>query len=93
MTIVDDLGNSSPANTNFVFNADEYRVRPQLRRAPSPASFRNRWMPSANAIWSHGSTPLPSAAAFLYAAQRARPNERTNTGIENEVGIGGETVP
>jgi len=64
MTIVDDLGNSSPANTNFVFNAGRISGRPQLRRAPSPASFRTAGCLLPTLFGVTAGTPLPSAAAF-----------------------------
>ena len=42
--------------------------------------FQNRWMPSANAVWSHGKHTVTFGGSFSYTQLNAR-NERTNTGM------------
>jgi hypothetical protein len=80
MTIVDDLGNSSPANTNFVFNAGTNIGSTAASQGAFTGIFQNRWMPSANAIWSHGRHTVTFGGSFSYTQLNAR-DERTNTGM------------
>ena len=49
ITIVDDLGNNSPLNTNFVFNAGTTIGSTAASQGAFTGIFQNRWMPSANA--------------------------------------------
>ena len=73
ITIVDDLGNESPLNTNFVFNAGANIGSTAASQGAFTGIFQNRWMPSANAIWNRGKHTSNFRRKFLlYAAQRAR---------------------
>ena len=80
ITIVDDLGNESPLNTNFVFNAGTNIGSTAASQGAFTGIFQNRWMPSANAIWSHGKHTLTFGGSFSYTQLNAR-DERTNTGM------------
>jgi Carboxypeptidase regulatory-like domain len=80
ITIVDDLGNSSPLNTNFVFNAGTNIGSTAASQGAFTGIFQNRWMPSANAIWSHGKHTLTFGGSFSYTQLNAR-DDRTNTGM------------
>ncbi|MGA8617286.1 MAG: TonB-dependent receptor [Candidatus Sulfotelmatobacter sp.] len=80
ITIVDDLGNDSPANTNFVFNAGTNIGSTAASQGAFTGIFQNRWMPSANAIWNHGRHTFIFGGSFSYTQLNAR-DERTNTGM------------
>jgi hypothetical protein len=80
ITIVDDLGNSAPANTNFVFNAGMAIGSTAASQGAFTGAFQNRWMPSASAIWSHGKHTITFGGSFSYTQLNAR-DERTNSGI------------
>jgi hypothetical protein len=80
ITIVDDLGNSSPLNTNFVFNAGANIGSTAASQGAFTGIFQNRWMPSANAIWNRGKHTLTFGGSFSYTQLNAR-DERTNTGM------------
>jgi hypothetical protein len=80
ITIVDDLGNSSPLNTNFVFNAGANIGSTAASQGAFTGVFQNRWMPSANAIWNLGKHTLTFGGSFSYTQLNAR-DERTNTGM------------
>ncbi len=80
MTIVDDLGNASPLNANFVFNAGINIGSTAASQGAFTGIFQNRWMPSANAIWSHGKHTFTFGGSFSYTQLNAR-DERTNTGM------------
>ena len=80
ITIVDDLGNASPLNTNFVFNAGANIGSTAASQGAFTGIFQNRWMPSANAIWTRGKHTLTFGGSFSYTQLNAR-DERTNTGM------------
>ncbi len=80
ITIVDDLGNASPLNTNFVFNAGANIGSTAASQGAFTGIFQNRWMPSANAIWNRGKHTLTFGGSFSYTQLNAR-DERTNTGM------------
>jgi hypothetical protein len=80
MTIVDDLGNSSPANTGDVFNAGADIGSTAVSQGAWTGVFQNRWMPSVNAIWTHGKHTLTFGGSFSYTQLNAR-DDRTNTGM------------
>jgi Carboxypeptidase regulatory-like domain len=80
ITIVDDLGNDSPANTNFVFNAGANIGSTAASQGAFTGIFQNRWMPSVNAIWSRGRHTFTFGGSFSYTQLNAR-DERTNTGM------------
>jgi hypothetical protein len=88
ITIVDNLGNDSPLNTGGcstavpcpVFNAGMNIGSTGASQGAFTGIFQNRWMPSANAIWSHGKHTLTFGGSFSYTQLNAR-DERTNTGM------------
>ena len=80
ITIVDDLGNDSPANTNFVFNAGADIGSTAASQGAFTGIFQNRWMPSANAVWNRGKHTITFGGSFSYTQLNAR-DERTNTGM------------
>src|SRR6202034_2178332 len=80
ITIVDDLGNASPLNTNFVFNAGANIGSTAASQGAFTGVFQNRWMPSANAIWTLGKHTLTFGGSFSYTQLNTR-DERTNTGM------------
>jgi hypothetical protein len=80
ITIVDDLGNESPLNTNFVFNAGANIGSTAASQGAFTGVFQNRWMPSANAIWTLGKHTVTFGGSFSYTQLNAR-DERTNTGM------------
>jgi hypothetical protein len=80
ITIVDDLGNASPLNTNFVFNAGANIGSTAASQGAFTGIFQNRWMPSANAIWNRGKHTLTFGGSFSYTQLNAR-DERTNAGM------------
>ena len=80
ITIVDDLGNSAPANVNFVFNAGTNIGSTAASQGAFTGIFQNRWMPSANAVWNHGKHTFIFGGSFSYTQLNAR-DERTNTGM------------
>src|ERR1700730_16862831 len=80
ITIVDDLGNNSLANTNFVFNAGMNIGSTAASQGAFTGIFQNRWMPSVNAVWNRGKHTLTFGGSFSYTQLNAR-DERTNTGM------------
>ncbi len=80
ITIVDDLGNESPLNTNFVFNAGASIGSTAASQGAFTGVFQNRWMPSANAIWNRGKHTFTFGGSYSYTQLNAR-DERTNTGM------------
>lgn len=80
ITIVDDLGNFSPLNTNAVFNAGASIGSTAASQSAFTGVFQNRWMPSANAIWNWGKHTLTFGGSFSYTQLNTR-DERTNTGM------------
>jgi hypothetical protein len=79
ITIVDDLGNSSPANTGGVFNAGLNIGGTAASQGAFTGIFQNRWMPSANAIWNHSKHTVTFGGSFSHTQLNAR-DRRTNTG-------------
>ena len=79
ITIVDDLGNNSPENTNFVFNAGTSIGGTAASQGAFTGVFQNRWMPSASAVWNHGKHTIAFGGSFSYTQLNAR-DRRTNTG-------------
>ena len=80
ITIVDDLGNYSPLNTNEVFNAGINIGSTAASQGAFTGAFQNRWMPSANAIWSHGKHTITFGGSFSRTQLNAR-DRRTNSGM------------
>jgi Carboxypeptidase regulatory-like domain/TonB dependent receptor len=80
ITIVDDLGNGSPLNSNFVFNAGTTIGSTAASQGAFTGIFQNRWMPSASAVWNHGKHTITFGGSFSYTQLNAR-DERTNAGM------------
>jgi Carboxypeptidase regulatory-like domain/TonB dependent receptor len=80
ITIVDDLGNDSPANTNFVFNAGTNIGSTAASQGAFTGVFQNRWMPSVDSSWIHGKHTFTFGGSFSYTQLNAR-DERTNSGM------------
>jgi carboxypeptidase family protein len=80
ITIVDDLGNESPANTNFVFNAGENIGSTAASQGAFTGIFQNRWMPSVDASWIRGKHTFTFGGSFSYTQLNAR-DQRTNSGM------------
>jgi len=80
ITIVDDLGNSSPLNTNFVFNAGTTIGSTAASQGAFTGVFQNRWMPSVNAVWNHGKHTFTFGGSYSYTQLNAR-DQRTNSGM------------
>ena len=80
ITIVDDLGNDSPNNPNFVFNAGLGIGSTAASQGAFTGVFQNRWMPSVNAIWIHGKHTIALGGSYSYTQLNAR-DQRTNSGI------------
>jgi hypothetical protein len=80
ITIVDDLGNFSPQNTGEVFNSGLHIGMGAASQGAFTGIFQNRFMPSANAYWTHGKHTVAFGGTFSYTQLNAR-DERTNKGI------------
>jgi Carboxypeptidase regulatory-like domain len=80
ITIVDDLGNDSPNNPNFVFNAGLGIGMNAASQGAFTGVFQNRWMPSVNATWIHGRHTITFGGSYSYTQLNAR-DRRTNSGI------------
>jgi hypothetical protein len=80
ITIYDDLGNSSPANVNGVYNAATTIGSTGAAQGAFTGIFQNRWMPSASAIWNRGKHTITFGGSFSYTQLNAR-DRRTNTGM------------
>jgi hypothetical protein len=80
ITIVDDLGNDSPNNTNYVFNAGLGIGSTAASQGAFTGVFQNRWMPSVNATWIRGKHTITFGGNYSYTQLNAR-DQRTNSGI------------
>jgi hypothetical protein len=94
ITIVDAFGNDSPANTGKSTNCQGTSTSPAcpvsnagLTIGQGGASqgaftgvFQNRFMPSANAIWTHGKHTFTFGGSYAYTQLNTR-DQRTNQGI------------
>jgi Carboxypeptidase regulatory-like domain len=80
ITIVDDLGNSSPSNTYDVFNAGLNIGSTAASQGAFTGIFQNRWMPSANAVWNKGKHTVTFGGSFSFTQLNTR-DQRTNTGM------------
>jgi hypothetical protein len=80
ITIVDDLGNFSPLNTNEVFSAGLTIGSTAASQGAFTGVFQNRWMPSVTAVWVHGKHTLTFGGSVSYTQLNAR-DERTNKGM------------
>jgi hypothetical protein len=80
ITIVDDFGNESPNNPNFVFNAGTTIGSTAASQGAFTGIFQNRWMPSASAIWTRGKHTITFGGSYSYTQLNAR-DQRTNSGM------------
>ncbi len=80
ITIVDDLGNSSPLNTNYVFNAGTTIGSTAASQGAFTGIFQNRWMPSASATWNHGKHTITFGGSYSYTQLNTR-DQRPNSGM------------
>jgi hypothetical protein len=79
ITIVDDFGNDSPANTNFVFNIPLSIGQGAASQGAFTGIFQNRFMPSVNAIWTLGKHTLTFGGSYAYTQLNTR-DQRTDNG-------------
>jgi hypothetical protein len=79
ITIVDDYGNSAPYNPTFVTNAGTNIGDGANSQGAFTGVFQNRFMPSANAIWTKGKHTLTFGGSFSYTQLNTR-DQRTNKG-------------
>jgi len=79
LSIVDNYGNSAPYNVNFVPNAGMNIGDGANSQGAFTGVFQNRFMPSANAIWTLGKHTLTFGGSFSYTQLNTRDN-RTNKG-------------
>jgi hypothetical protein len=80
ITIVDDYGNSAPYNPTFVTNAGTNIGEGANSQGAFTGVFQNRFMPSANAIWTKGKHTLTFGGSFSYTQLNTR-DQRTNKGM------------
>jgi hypothetical protein len=79
ISIVDDYGNAAPYNENFVFNAGVNIGGGANSQGAFTGVFQNRFMPSANAIWTLGKHTVTFGGSFAYTQLNTR-DRRTNQG-------------
>jgi len=80
ISIVDDYGNPpAPYNQNFVFNAATNIGSGANSQGAFTGVFQNRFMPSANAVWTLGRHTLTFGGSFSYTQLNTR-DRRPNTG-------------
>ena len=80
ISIVDDYGNPpAPYNQNFVFNAATNIGSGANSQGSFTGVFQNRFMPSANAVWTLGKHTLNFGGSFAYTQLNTR-DRRPNTG-------------
>ncbi|RRA49118.1 carboxypeptidase regulatory-like domain-containing protein [Acidipila sp. EB88] len=79
ISIVDDLGNSSPNNPGGVYNASMNIGPGAFTQSPFTGLFQNRWMPSGNAILTLGRHTITAGTSYSYTQLNIR-DERTNKG-------------
>ena len=80
ISIVDDYGNAAPYNVNFVPNAGMNIGGGANSQGAFTGVFQNRFMPSANAIWTMGRHTLTFGGSFSYTQLNTR-DERTGKGV------------
>jgi hypothetical protein len=79
ISIVDDYGNSAPYNPTFVTNAGVNIGGGANSQGAFTGVFQNRFMPSANAIWTIGKHTLTFGGSFSYTQLNTR-DQRTDKG-------------
>jgi Carboxypeptidase regulatory-like domain len=80
ISIVDNYGNEAPYNVNFVPNAATNIGSGANSQGAFTGMFQNRFMPSANAVWTFGRHTLTFGGTFSYTQLTTR-DQRTGTGI------------
>jgi len=80
LSIVDNYGNAAPYNTNFVPNAGMNIGGGANSQGAFTGVFQNRFMPSANAIWTLGRHTLTFGDSFSYTQLNTR-DQRTGKGV------------
>jgi hypothetical protein len=79
ISIADNYGNDAPYNQNFVFNASDNIGSGANSQGAFTGVFQNRFMPSANAIWTHGKHFITFGGSFAYTQLNTR-DRRTDNG-------------
>jgi TonB dependent receptor len=80
LSIVDNYGNAAPYNVNAVQNAGMNIGDGANSQGAFTGVFQNRFMPSANAIWTHGRHTITFGGSFAYTQLNTR-DDRTNKGM------------
>lgn len=80
ITIVDVYGNDSPANAYGVSNASLNFGGGGQSQSPFTGVFQNRFMPSANAVWTLGKHSVVFGGSYAYTQLNTR-DQRTDKGI------------
>jgi hypothetical protein len=81
ISIVDNYGNPpAPYNVNSVFSAGTNIGSGSNSQSAFTGVFQNRFMPSANAIWTLGKHTLTFGGSFSYTQLNTR-DQRTNKGV------------
>ena len=92
ITIVDNMGNYASQNTGNCspgqnpaacgppFNAGMNIGSTAASQGAFTGIFQNRWMPSVNAVWTHGKHTVTFGGSYSYTQLNAR-DERTNSGM------------
>jgi hypothetical protein len=80
LSIVDNYGNAAPYNANFVPNAGMNIGGGANSQGAFTGVFQNRFMPSANAIWTLGRHTLTFGGSFSYTQLNTR-DQRTGKGV------------
>ncbi len=80
ISIVDNYGNEAPYNVNFVPNGGTNIGSGSNSQSAFTGAFQNRFMPSANAIWTLGRHTLTFGGSFAYTQLNTR-DQRTDKGV------------
>ena len=80
ISIVDNFGNSGAYNINNISNAALTVGEGGAAQGAFTGVFQNRFMPSANAIWTVGKHTITFGASYAYTQLNTR-DQRTNSGI------------
>ncbi len=81
ITIVDDFGNESAANSNFVFNIPLSIGQGAASQGAFTGVFQNRFMPSVNAIWTVGKHTFTFGGSYAYTQLNTRDQRTANGNI------------
>jgi len=80
ISIVDIYGNESPNNPNGVFNSSLNFAGGAFSQNTLTGVFQNRFMPSANAIWTKGKHTITFGGSYSYTQLNVR-DDRPGTGM------------